>query len=168
VYLVYFVVDQFAMDIEIERKFLVKGDGWKAAAGEGFVCRQGYLVAAPDKTVRVRIIGEHAFLTIKGPTSGISRSEFEYEIPEADAEALLALCGRAVVVKKRYFIEYGGMTWELDVFSGANEGLVMAEIELESEEQGFDIPDWLGEEVSGDIRYYNACLARNPFSEWNV
>ena len=154
------------MDIEIERKFLVKGDGWKAAAGEGFVCRKGYLTADTDKTVRVRIIGKQAFLTIKGATVGISRSEFEYEIPEADAEAMLALCGHAVVEKKRYFIEHGGMTWELDVFSGANEGLVMAEIELESEEQGFDIPDWLGEEVSGDIRYYNACLARNPFATW--
>jgi len=154
------------MGIEIERKFLVKDDGWKAEADAGLECRQGYLAAAPDKTVRVRIIGKQAFLTIKGPTSGITRSEFEYEIPEADAEALLALCGRAVVVKKRYFIEQDGMTWELDVFSGANEGLVMAEIELESEEQGFDIPDWLGEEVSGDIRYYNACLAQNPFTAW--
>jgi len=154
------------MGIEIERKFLVKGDGWKAAAGEGFACRQGYLSTDPDKTVRVRIIAEQAFLTIKGAPSGITRSEFEYEIPEADAAVLLALCGGAVVEKKRYFIEQDGMTWELDVFSGANEGLVMAEIELESEDQPFDLPDWVGEEVSGDIRYYNACLARNPFTTW--
>ena len=154
------------MDIEIERKFLVKGDGWKAAADAGLACRQGYLAAEPEKTVRVRIIGEQAFLTIKGATSGISRSEFEYGIPVDDAEALLALCGGAVVEKTRYFIEHAGMVWELDVFSAANEGLVMAEIELEAEDQSFELPDWAGQEVSGDSRYYNAYLARHPFTTW--
>ncbi|MEN8253952.1 MAG: CYTH domain-containing protein [Verrucomicrobiota bacterium] len=154
------------MGIEIERKFLVEGDGWKAAAGDGLGCRQGYLATDPEKTIRVRIIGEQAFLTIKGATTGITRPEFEYGIPVADAEAMLALCGDAVVEKTRYFIGHGGMVWELDVFSGANEGLVMAEIELESETQGFDRSDWVGQEVSGDPRYYNACLARHPFTTW--
>ncbi len=153
------------MGIEIERKFLVTDDSWKATAGEGLVCRQGYLCSGDGKTVRVRVIGEKAFLTIKGPTNGISRSEFEYDIPAGDAEALLALCGDPVE-KVRYFIPYAGMVWELDVFSGANEGLVMAEIELESEGQSFALPAWAGEEVSGDFRYYNAYLAKHPFTGW--
>jgi len=155
------------MGIEIERKFLAEGDGWKAAAGDGLACRQGYLAIDPEKTIRVRIIGEQAFLTIKGATSGISRSEFEYEIPVADAAELLKLCGDAVVEKTRYFIGHGGMVWELDVFSGTNEGLVMAEIELETEDQSFELPDWVGREVSGDARYYNASLARKPFTNWS-
>ncbi len=154
------------MGIEIERKFLVKEGGWPVAAGEGLMCRQGYLHSDEERVVRVRIIGEQAFLTIKGATIGITRSEFEYEIPVPDAEALLPLCGEAVVEKKRYFIEHGDVTWELDVFSGVNEGLLMAEIELESEEQEFDLPDWAGKEVSSDPRYYNAYLAQRPFSTW--
>ena len=154
------------MGIEIERKFLVEGDGWKAAAGDGLACRQGYLVADPEKTIRVRIIGEQAFLTIKGATSGITRSEFEYEIPVADAAELLKLCGDAVVEKTRYFVKHTGMLWELDVFSGTNEGLVMAEIELESEMQLFELPDWVGKEVSDDPHYYNASLAQYPFTRW--
>ncbi len=153
------------MGIEIERKFLVKGDGWKAAAGEGVACRQGYLDSRQGTTVRVRVIGEEAFLTIKGATSGITRSEFEYEIPVADAAEMLALCGEAVVEKRRYFIKHAGMVWELDVFSGANTGLVMAEIELETEDQFFDPPEWVGFEVSADPRYRNGQLARRPFGE---
>jgi len=164
--LVCFGVDQLAMGIEIERKFLVEGDSWKTEAGEGLVCRQGYLHSDEHKTVRVRVIGEKAYLTIKGATCGITRSEFEYEIPVSDADEVLALCGGAVVEKKRYFIEHGGMVWELDVFAGANGGLVMAEIELESEGQKFERPDWAGEEVSGDSRYYNAYLSQHPFSTW--
>ena len=152
------------MGIEIERKFLVEGDAWKAVAGEGLACRQGYLDSGQGTTVRVRIIGEEAFLTIKGATSGITRSEFEYEIPVADAAEMLALCGEAIVEKRRYFIEHVGMLWELDVFSGANTGLVMAEIELETEEQFFDPPEWAGSEVSADPRYRNGQLARHPFS----
>jgi len=154
------------MGIEIERKFLVESDGWKAVAGAGMACRQGYLASDPEKTVRVRIIGEQAFLTIKGVTSGISRPEFEYEIPVAEAADMMEMCGSAIVEKTRYFIGYGGMVWELDVFSGANEGLVMAEIELESEAQEFGRPDWVGKEVSVDPHYYNAYLARHPFTAW--
>lgn len=153
------------MGIEIERKFLVKDDSWKAAAEPGQVCRQGYLCSGGGKTVRVRIIGGRAFLTIKGPTSGISRAEYEYEIPVDDAETMLTLCGDPVE-KVRYFVLHAGMQWELDVFSGANEGLVLAEIELESESQQIDLPNWAGQEVSGDKRYFNAYLAQHPFSLW--
>jgi adenylate cyclase len=148
------------MGIEIERKFLVKNDSWRAVADAGQECRQGYLVAEKGKSVRVRIMGEKAFLTIKGETQGITRSEFEYEIPPADAEALLQLCGGAVLEKRRHIVHYGGMDWEVDVFGGTHLGLVLAEIELEEEGQVFEWPDWLGEEVSSNPRYFNAVLAR--------
>jgi len=151
------------MGIEIERKFLVEGDGWQADAGEGLACRQGYLDSGQGATVRVRIIGKEAFLTIKGATTGITRSEFEYEIPVPDAAELLELCGDTIVEKRRYFIKHSGMIWELDVFSGSNTGLVMAEIELESERQPFVLPEWVGEDVSSDPRYRNGHLARHPF-----
>ena len=167
-YLVYFVVDQLAMGIEIERKFLVKGDGWKAVAGDGVACRQGYLDSGQGATVRVRIMGEQAFLTIKGATSGITRSEFEYEIPVPDAAELLELCGDAIVEKRRYLIKHFGKLWELDVFSGANAGLIMAEIELESERQPFALPEWVGEEVSSNPSYRNGHLARLPFGKWDA
>jgi len=153
------------MGIEIERKFLVKNDAWKKQAGDGLVCRQGYLCSGNGKTVRIRVMGAKAFLTIKGPTNGIARSEFEYEVPVADAEAMLTMCGQ-LVEKTRYFIRHAGMLWELDVFSGANQGLVMAEIELDAEDQSIELPDWAGEEVSGDPRYHNAYLAEHPFSTW--
>lgn len=154
------------MGIEIERKFLVKDGSWKAAADTGRGCRQGYLLSDGGMTVRIRVIGEKAFLTLKGPSNGISRMEFEYEIPCADAEALLALCGKRVE-KVRHLVSYAGMVWEVDVFAGANEGLVMAEIELEAEGQKFELPEWVGEEVSGDPRYYNAYLADHPFTGWH-
>jgi len=154
------------MGIEIERKYLVKNDSWKAGADKGRLCRQGYLLSNGGATVRIRVIGEKAFLTVKGASSGISRTEFEYEIPTVDAEALLELCDN-LVEKVRYLISYAGMVWELDVFAGANEGLIMAEIELESEGQEVGLPEWAGEEVSGDPRYYNACLAKHPFTRWH-
>lgn len=153
------------MGTEIERKFLVKNDSWKQEAKAGMACKQGYLVSDEEKTVRVRVLGNKAFLTVKGASTGISRSEYEYELPIADASDMLELCGD-VIQKKRFIIHHKGMTWELDVFEGANAGLVMAEIELESEEQAFELPDWAGEEVSGDHRFYNACLARAPFATW--
>ena len=161
----YFVVDRSTMGIEIERKFLVTGDEWKSHAGDGVACKQGYLVSDKQKTVRVRVMGDHGYLTVKGATDGISRMEFEYEIDRPDAAYMLMLCD-SVVEKTRYVIEHNDMTWELDVFEGANEGLVMAEVELESEEQEFDLPHWAGEEVSGDPRYYNAYLSRYPYSTW--
>ena len=154
------------MGIEIERKFLVKDVSWKAAADQGRICRQGYLLSDGGMTVRIRVIGEKAFLTIKGASNGISRMEFEYEIPTVDAEALLELCDN-LVEKVRYLVSYAGMVWELDVFAGANEGLVMAEVELESVGQKVSLPEWVVEEVSGDPRYYNAYLARHPFTGWH-
>ncbi|MEA2068607.1 MAG: CYTH domain-containing protein [Verrucomicrobiota bacterium] len=150
------------MGVEIERKFLVKNDSWKDQAPEGRICRQGYMVSDRKRTVRVRIMGDQGYLTVKGATDGISRMEFEYEIDRSDAAYMLMLC-ETVVEKTRYLIEHQGMSWELDVFGGANTGLVMAEIELESENQPFSVPDWVGKEVSSDPRYYNANLARNPF-----
>jgi adenylate cyclase len=155
------------MAVEIERKFLVKNDGWRAEADAGQRCIQGYLLSDGNKVLRVRRIGERAFLTLKGPTLGISRAEFEYEIPVSDAEELLAMCDNRVE-KTRYRISFADMIWEVDCFSGTNEGLTLAEIELESEDQSFECPAWLGEEVSGDTRYYNASLARHPFSAWGV
>jgi adenylate cyclase len=153
------------MSIEVERKFLVKGDGWKSAADEGVACRQGYLVSDEKKSVRVRILGSRSFLTVKGAPDGISRVEFEYEIDLADAEYMMMLCTH-VLKKVRYHLNYCGLIWEVDVFSEANEGLVMAEVELEAEDQTVELPAWAGEEVSEDPRYYNACLARRPFTSW--
>ena len=154
------------MGIEIERKFLVADDFWKKQASEGLLCRQGYLVSDREKTVRVRVIGTKAFLTVKGATCGLSRSEYEYEIPVIDAEGILQLCGN-IVEKTRFLIEHGGLTWEVDVFKGGNAGLVMAEVELASEGQEVAIPAWAGEEVSGNECYYNGYLARHPFSSWD-
>lgn len=156
------------MQQEIERKFLVIGDGWRAAAGAGTICCQGYIISGPSgATVRARLLGEQGFLTVKGPAEGIARPEFEYEIPVADAEYLIEnFCGDRLVSKKRYTFETGGMTWEIDEFSGLNEGLIVAEIELEHEDQVFSRPAWLGAEVTSDPRYTNAVLALNPFTRW--
>ncbi len=154
------------MGIEIERKFLVRDDGWRIAADEGVACRQGYLASGEGATVRVRIMGKEAFLTIKGPsTGGLARPEFEYPIPVADAQALLDLCGN-VVEKTRHRVLHGGLTWEVDLFAGDNTGLVLAEVELEAEAQAVELPEWAGPEVTGDVRYYNAYLARHPFILW--
>jgi len=156
------------MKQEIERKFMVVGDGWRATAGTGKICCQGYVtVESSGATVRVRLLGERGFVTIKGASRGISRPEFEYEIPAADAEYMLEnLCSDRLVSKKRYTFESAGMIWEIDVFSGLNEGLTVAEVELDSEAQFFEKPEWLGEEITSDFRYYNAALARHPFTRW--
>lgn len=154
------------MGIEIERKFLVSGDGWRAQAASQTRFSQGYLSRDPARTVRVRIAGEQAFLTIKGATRGATRAEFEYAVPLADAQALLALCDGPVVEKIRHLCPHEGMTWEVDEFLGANAGLVVAEIELQSEAQAFAHPAWLGAEVTGDGRYVNANLAVSPFTSW--
>jgi len=156
------------MEQEIERKFLVAGDSWRKDAGGGISCRQGYISAGPSPvTVRVRLLGGQGFLTIKGPTQGVSRTEMEYEIPAADAEHMLEhFCAGSLVEKTRYIVVYNGMRWEIDEFSEANTGLVVAEIELEQEDQLFEKPVWLGEEVSLDRRYTNVALARHPFARW--
>lgn len=153
------------MSVEIERKYLVKNEDWKGDVYKSSDCRQGYMVSDSSKTVRVRIMGDQGYLTVKGATSGISRMEFEYEIDLSDAQYMLMLCDE-VVEKTRHFINHRGMIWELDEFRGMNAGLVMAEIELDSETQTFDLPDWAGEEVSGDPRYFNGYLSKTPFKEW--
>ncbi len=154
------------MGIEIERKFLVTGDGWRQPASAQTRFSQGYLSRDPARTVRVRIAGSQAFLTIKGATHGATRAEFEYAVPLADAQALLALCDGPVVEKIRHLCLHEGMTWEVDEFLGANAGLVVAEIELDAEGQAFARPAWLGDEVTGDGRYVNANLGVRPFSSW--
>jgi CYTH domain-containing protein len=161
---------EFYMKMEIERKFLVTGEDWRAAAGDGRMCEQGYISSGPSgATVRVRRIAEQGFLTLKGPSMGISRPEFEYEIPVEDAEALLnSLCGGRIVSKMRYTFICKGMQWEVDEFSGDNQGLILAEIELNAENQVFEKPDWVGEEVSDDPRYFNASHARNPYRTWEL
>ena len=152
---------------EIERKFLVQESSWRAGA-VGVHYRQGYLHSSRECSVRVRIAGEQAFLTIKGATLGMSRDEYEYAIPMADALAMLDhLCPQPQIEKIRYRLEYCGFFWEIDEFLGENQGLIVAEIELPSEEQIFALPDWVGIEVTGEAKYYNACLCRHPFRTWN-
>lgn len=154
------------MPIEIERKFLVTGDGWRDEVVDQIPMRQGYFETAPEATVRVRIEAERAVLTIKGPTVGVSRAEYEYDIPPEEAREMLDIfCEGRQVEKVRYIVQHAGDTWEVDVFSGDNEGLVTAEIELDRPDQSFDLPDWVGEEVSHDPRYRNAVLARSPWEE---
>jgi len=150
---------------EIERKFLVKEGKWKAGKN-GIQIKQGYLVAEPEKSVRIRIAGEIAFITIKGKMQNITRPEFEYEIPVTDALQLLKLCRPGIIEKIRFIEEVGGKTWEVDVFEGANSGLVLAEIELDSEDEKFELPAWAGNEVTFDRRYYNSWLSVNPYTEW--
>ncbi len=154
------------MSIEIERKFLVRDERWKTLA-QGVPLRQGYLSSAPDRIVRVRIEGDTAVLTIKGRSVGAARGEWEYPIPLQDAQDFLdCLCERPIIEKRRYRIPYQDMIWEVDEFSGDNAGLVVAEIELESENQAFAKPDWIGAEVTHDARYFNANLLRHPYSTW--
>ena len=154
------------MGVEIERKFLLAGDGWRKL-GEPVLLRQGYLSSNPDRTVRVRIEGATGTLTIKGRSVGATRSEWEYEIPLDEAGELLdRLCEQPVIEKHRRRIAFGAHIWEIDEFLGANQGLVVAEVELEFEEQQFDKPEWIGEEVTHDRRYFNSSLISQPFSAW--
>lgn len=153
------------MAIEIERKFLVQGDGWRTAAPVYFA--QGYLSRDKTRTVRVRVADERAFITIKGESRGVSRAEFEYEIPLNDGRALLALCDQPLIEKYRHFIAAGELCWEVDEFLGENAGLVVAEIELPSEDAPVPKTEWLGAEVSDDSRYYNASLVTHPYSAWD-
>jgi len=154
------------MGLEIERKFLVCGDDWRQGS-TGVLCRQGYLLSHLACTIRVRMLGDQGFLTIKGQTTGIARPEYEYVIPLADAQTMLdGLCARPLVEKIRYTITHAGTTWEIDEFLGENRGLIVAEVELESAEQAIALPTWVGQEVSFDSRYLNVNLAMHPFSSW--
>ncbi|WP_275099318.1 CYTH domain-containing protein [Sedimenticola hydrogenitrophicus] len=155
------------MALEIERKFLVVNDKWKDNILSEAVLKQGYIANQPNATVRVRIAGDSACLNLKSATKGISRSEFEYPIPLADAEQILAqLAEQPFIDKTRYKVRWGGHVWDLDLFAGENSGLIMAEVELSSEDEPFELPPWAGEEVSGDPRYYNANLVKHPYSQW--
>jgi adenylate cyclase len=154
------------MGVEIERKFLLRGDGWMTL-GEPVFFKQGYLSSHKDRVVRVRIEGDRAVMTIKGRNVGATRGEWEYEIPVADAVELLdGLCEQPLIEKYRRRITFAGNVWEVDEFLGANAGLVVAEIELQSEDQQFDKPDWIGEEVTDDLRYLNSSLIKHPYSAW--
>ncbi len=156
------------MGIEIERKFLLSGEGWRQL-GQPVLLRQGYLSSQRERVVRVRIEGQQAMMTIKGRSVGASRGEWEYPIPLADAEQFLErLCEQPIIEKYRRRIEHHGMVWEVDEFLGVNAGLVVAEIELTSEDQAFDKPDWIGREVTDDVRYFNANLIARPFSSWSI
>ena len=151
---------------EIERKFLVKGDNWRKLSS-GVLYSQGYLSTVKERTVRIRIQNNEATLTIKSITKGISRSEFEYTIPLVDAEIMLQQMAVQPIIKKyRYRIPVDDVVWEIDEFLGANQGLIIAELELQSPDQIFRLPDWIGQEVSSDPRYYNNNLVKKPFTEW--
>jgi adenylate cyclase len=151
---------------EIERKFLLKNDTWRGQ-DKGKLYRQAYLSTVKERTVRVRTAGDKGFLTIKGITVGASRPEYEYEIPLKDANEMLdQLCERPLIEKTRYRISHAGLVWEVDEFEGDNRGLVTAEVELKDEHQSVTLPDWVGEEVTGDPRYFNANLVAKPFIQW--
>ncbi|MGF1514112.1 MAG: CYTH domain-containing protein [Elainellaceae cyanobacterium] len=153
------------MGNEIERKFLVTGREWET--GPGVWYRQGYILTQNQATVRVRRAGDRGYLTVKGPTVGISRAEFEYEIPVADADAMLTtLCDRPLIEKRRYRLSVDGVTWEVDEFYGDNSGLILAEVELATVDQTVALPSWVGPEVSQDPRYFNSQLAKHPYSRW--
>ncbi|WP_369933533.1 CYTH domain-containing protein [Xanthomonas tesorieronis] len=161
------------MPVEIERKFLVTGDGWRAAAHRVIPMAQGYIndQAAMDSgaqkaSVRVRIQGEEAFLNLKSRELGHTRQEFEYPLPLDDARALLALCVGGLIDKRRHLVQHQGHLWEVDEFLGDNAGLVVAEIELERADEAFAKPDWIGAEVTDVARYYNLALASHPFCQW--
>lgn len=154
------------MPIEIERKFLLKNDSWRASVNQKVEIRQGYLSTDKERNIRVRVKGGKGFLTIKGKTNHISRKEFEYEIPKVEAEELLALCHIPLIEKIRYEIPIGELTWEIDEFFGENTGLIIAEIELEDEHQELEFPSWIGKEVSSDTRYFNSSLVNHPFKNW--
>lgn len=156
------------MAIEIERKFLVKGDSYKELAYSSSRIVQGYICSARGKTVRVRIRDDKGYLTIKGPSSsdGLGRYEWEKEIPLDEARELMKLCEPGMIDKTRYLVRSGIHTFEVDEFYGENEGLVVAEVELSSEDEAYEKPDFVGEEVTGDVKYYNSFLMKNPYKRW--
>lgn len=154
------------MGKEIEKKFLIKNDEWREGA-KGTKYRQGYLSTVKERTVRVRTIDDRGFLTIKGVNVGAVRAEYEYEIPAKDADEMLTdLCEKPLIEKNRYKISYKNLVWEIDEFFGDNNGLIVAEVELTDEHQSIDLPSWIGEEVTGDPKYFNSSLIKHPYSKW--
>ncbi len=153
------------MGVEIERKFLVRSDAWRSL-GEPVLLRQGYLSSHKERVVRVRIEGEQGVMTIKGRNVGAVRGEWEYPIPLVDAAELLLLCEQPLIEKYRRRITHAGHVWEVDEFLGVNAGLVVAEIELDAEAEAFELPDWVGAEVTDDLRYLNSSLIKHPYSAW--
>jgi CYTH domain-containing protein len=155
------------MPVEIERKFLLRGDGWRTL-GTGVVYRQGYLCTLPERSVRVRLVQDKGYITVKGIAVGATRAEYEYEIPAGEASEMLdKLCEHPLIEKTRYRIEHHGLMWDIDEFAGDNAGLIIAEVELAEEDQDVILPDWIGTEVTGDPRYYNASLITNPYTQWS-
>jgi adenylate cyclase len=156
------------MPYEIERKFLLKDGSFKSHSTTQVRVTQGYLCSVPERTVRVRIKGDKGVLTIKGigNESGASRFEWEQEIALEEAQSLLELCEPGIIDKTRYLVDFSGLVFEVDEFHGTNQGLVVAEVELESEDQSFESPGWLGQEITGDVRYYNSMLIKHPFTDW--
>lgn len=154
------------MAVEIERKFLVVGTDYRNL-GTPLFCKQGYISSGPDGIVRIRIIDDRGFLTVKGAAKGLSRSEFEYEIPLEDANIMLnELCGKLLIEKKRYTVKINNLIWDIDEFEGLNKGLIIAEVNLDVPEQKITLPPWVGKEVSDDPRYFNVNLVLNPFCKW--
>ena len=155
------------MAIETEHKYLVNESDWnKIVPEKSLPVKQAYLFASEDKTIRLRQIGEKAFITIKGKTQGASRPEYEYEIPLTDALEMIEQFCSKLIEKTRHFVNYKNKTWEVDVFEGLNKGLIIAEIELESENEHYELPAWLGQNVTSDYRYANSNLSVNPFTNW--
>lgn len=152
------------MPVEIERKFLVTGDAWRQ--GKAIRIRQGYLSRHKERMVRVRLAGDKAYLAVKGMKSGAARAEYEYEIPVSHAQEMLKLCEGPIIDKMRYLLDWGGLTWEVDAFLGDNAGLIVAEVELDREDQPIELPEWVGEEVTHNPRYFNANLCAHPFCLW--
>jgi CYTH domain-containing protein len=156
------------MPLEIERKYLISKDLWnkEESRHSGIHYYQGYLCTSSENTVRVRVAGEKAYITIKGQTIGFARPEFEYEIPVTDALLMFKMCVGPIIEKKRYKVEFASKLWEVDVFEGDNQGLIIAEIELKSTDETFELPPWIEQEVTGDKHYYNSYLSKNPFCKW--
>jgi adenylate cyclase len=156
------------MAVEIERKFLVDKQKWSEAdKGKGYLFRQGYILTDPAKTIRIRVTDDTGFITIKGKSVGASRPEYEYPIPKRDAQELLDNFCQSDISKLRYIVKYSDNKWEIDEFLGENEGLIVAEIELTSEQESFDVPDWIDREVTGEEKYYNSKLSLTPFKTWS-
>ncbi len=156
------------MAIEIERKYLLANENWRKNADAGMPMMQGYMSSNDKSSVRIRVNGETAHLNIKSKTIGAQRSEYDYAIPLIDAmEMLESLCDKPLIEKTRYHVDYQGHEWEIDVFAGENAGLIVAELELSSVDQAFPLPDWVGQEVTEDPRYYNICLVTHPYKDWS-